>query len=597
MPTPILKPGLNKFSGAGAIAEPVRSGYRKPKVAMFYYAPSTTFDNTVGDRLKLADIVVLNQTKYLGTTVATNIATQMVRMRSANPNIKILCYVNAAEATAGDAGGGLGYTNGLYSADFSGEGITMTPPFLKAWQEGWFVRTVAGDYWRSFPVNGSVLWRGTWESGTSGVTSYPTGCLVTFGGLPYMCKSTHTRDATWAADYPSEATSTKWTTNITNLDVNFTAANGADVNGETWVQRQARWEYALASRGGCVWDGCYIDASSYYGNAVADWDKNGSDTYVQTDASTRRQMEAGQKAFLVALRQQFGANAVLIGNSHNGDLGLEQLTSTDLTGEYDGNLFESAVAPWVSFSNISIDGLATTGGPNNVFRTWPYKNTYAKVPARSRSILGVKQTLTNDYKTLRCGVAAALMQDGYVFVTGGSLDSDYAKSPPNYYDEYNALLGEPIDPPQIVPFSSTIWRRRFQNGIVLMNSSVVNPSAVTVWSSASVSYALGDYVSYNGAPGNRGYCCRAAHTSTAATPDTLPNLWLPRSSPASPGNRTAGAAVTITNTIMGAPYNTYKRLTGTQDAAVNSGATVSGSFSLDGWDGLILLCVVPGVHS
>lgn len=204
MATPILKAPLNRFLGAGAIAEPVRSDYRKPKAALLYYGTST-FTNATGDRLKLADLVILNQISYGGSTVPTNIATQQARMRAFNPQIKILCYVNAAEATAGDAGGGLGYTNGLYSYDFSADGVSLTPPFLKAWQEGWFVRTVAGDYFASYPSNVAVPWAGTWESGTAGVTSYTAGCLVSFGGLPYKCKSTHTRGATWAADYPSEA--------------------------------------------------------------------------------------------------------------------------------------------------------------------------------------------------------------------------------------------------------------------------------------------------------------------------------------------------------------------------------------------------------
>jgi hypothetical protein len=41
----------------------------------------------------------------------------------------------------------------------------------------------------------------------------------------------------------------------------------------------------------------------------------------------------------------------------------------------------------------------------------------------------------------------------------------------------------------------------------------------------------------------------------------------------------------------------YKRIDGTQDPVWNDGTDVTTSFSLPGWDAIILLCKTPGVHS
>ncbi|MFD2270373.1 hypothetical protein ACFS07_02465 [Undibacterium arcticum] len=38
-----------------------------------------------------------------------------------------------------------------------------------------------------------------------------------------------------------------------------------------------------------------------------------------------------------------------------------------------------------------------------------------------------------------------------------------------WFDEYEVKLGKPLDPPQTKPWRDGIYRRRFENGLVLVN--------------------------------------------------------------------------------------------------------------------------------
>jgi hypothetical protein len=113
------------------------------------------------------------------------------------------------------------------------------------------------------------------------------------------------------------------------------------------------------------------------------------------------------------------------------------------------------------------------------------------------------------------------------------LNSSYSSEYPTWYDEYDAELGDPIDAVPSAPLTANVWGRKYANGYVLVN---VGSSQVT-----------------------------------------------------DPLNST---------TYTGLPAGVYKRLTGTQDPTVNSGATVTGAgVAIPSWDGRVLLCVTPGVHS
>ena len=70
-----------------------------------------------------------------------------------------------------------------------------------------------------------------------------------------------------------------------------------------------------------------------------------------------------------------------------------------------------------------------------------------------------------DYKTMRYGLASCLMDNGYYYYT--SLEDHYRSA--LWFDEFDAKLGRAIDPPQFAPWQNGVYRRRFENGMALVN--------------------------------------------------------------------------------------------------------------------------------
>lgn len=79
---------------------------------------------------------------------------------------------------------------------------------------------------------------------------------------------------------------------------------------------------------------------------------------------------------------------------------------------------------------------------------------------------------SDDYKTMRYGLASALLGDGYSSFDNG----DSSHSEMWWYDEYETSLGKPAGEAFNVfdngkAFKPGVWRRDFTNGLVLVNSS------------------------------------------------------------------------------------------------------------------------------
>ena len=71
----------------------------------------------------------------------------------------------------------------------------------------------------------------------------------------------------------------------------------------------------------------------------------------------------------------------------------------------------------------------------------------------------------DDYHLLRFALTSCLLNDGYFSFT----DADRGYSSVPWFDEYAQKLGKPLDPPQTKPWQDGIYRRRFENGLVLVN--------------------------------------------------------------------------------------------------------------------------------
>lgn len=142
----------------------------------------------------------------------------------------------------------------------------------------------------------------------------------------------------------------------------------------------------------------------------------------------------------------------------------------------------------------------------------------------------------SQYRWNRYWLCSCLMDNGFYSVADGPADGqgNTSYSIIWWFDEFwggddvqqVGYLGQPIDPPQTSAYSNGVYVREFENGLVVLN------------------------------PGNGGYT-------------------------AGPG------AKTITLPSPGAGYQ-WKRLSGSQDAAVNTGQVQSSSLTINERDGIIL---------
>lgn len=208
----------------------------------------------------------------------------------------------------------------------------------------------------------------------------------------------------------------------------------------------------LMSSGG--WDGVFYDETS----ATISW-LNGGDVDVNDDAlrddsgTADRLWKDGMIRILKTTRDLIGPDAVIV---TNGD------SDPDLQPYVNGRMFETFPTPW------EYDGSWST-----------VMNNYLKLQKQvGYSPLFIINSSTgnsgnrNDFKKMRFGLASTLMGDGFFQFDFG--DQDHGQT--WMYDEYGAYLGTPVSDAKNLTDSTTpvkpgVWRRDFQHGTVLVNSS------------------------------------------------------------------------------------------------------------------------------
>jgi hypothetical protein len=202
------------------------------------------------------------------------------------------------------------------------------------------------------------------------------------------------------------------------------------------------------------WDGIFFDETS----ATISW-LNGGDVDVNNDgrrddaATADRLWKEGMIRLLKNTRDSIGAGPVII---TNGD------SERDLQPYVNGRMFETFPTPW------EYDGSWATVMGN-------YLGLQKQVGYPPLFIINSNTGNTgnkNDFKKVRFGLASTLLGDGFFEFDFG--DNDHGQL--WMYDEYEAYLGKPVADAKNLTGSSNpvragVWRRDFQHGTVLVNSS------------------------------------------------------------------------------------------------------------------------------
>jgi len=251
----------------------------------------------------------------------------------------------------------------------------------------------------------------------------------------------------WARNSAGENTSSyrgNWNTNMTEYVTR-------DRNGDTWPEWAVTRNYQRFFRDIPELDIWFIDNWFYRPRVKADWDGDG----VNDDKNSATLRKAFRKGFINGLRRgrQLAPSKIFMGNV-DGDpqSNAGMLTESDYKGQITA-LYEGAIGmSWSQETWSSWESMMKQ-----------YQTTLAN--AQNRILIMTVHGDATDYSLMRYGLASCLMDDGYYYYTTN--DTGYRSG--LWFDEYDVDLGYAIDPPQYSAWQKGIYRRRFQNGVVLVN--------------------------------------------------------------------------------------------------------------------------------
>lgn len=243
-------------------------------------------------------------------------------------------------------------------------------------------------------------------------------------------------------------------------EVNSTTFTKPDANGKNWFEWYDDYRYAnyvagdSSDKPDAYGDGFFTDNVFWMPRVDGDWNLDGT-TDSQNDPTVQGWYRAGYHAHFAYL-QKIWPGSTQLGNV--ADWG----QSNSTLGVYDqmipGGVLEGYLGDSWSFETYA--GFAGMMAA--------YEKTMDALAAPKLGIVGDDQGAT-DYQGMRYGLGATLMDDGYYYHSaGGSYSYQLA-----WYDEFDSNLGHPSSTAQGArqtgPWKQGVWRRDFDNGIVLVN--------------------------------------------------------------------------------------------------------------------------------
>jgi putative glycosyl hydrolase-like family 15 (GHL15) protein len=246
-----------------------------------------------------------------------------------------------------------------------------------------------------------------------------------------------------------------------NYQVNTTLFTPKDSSGYQQWEWHARWVVQQFYKPNPSISGFFEDNVFWRPRVDADWNRDGViDAKDSAQAGTWLR-QAYRKRF--ELLHTLMPGKLMIGNI--ADWGRSNAVLTDLDQSLNGGLIEGMLGAsyspeqWGSWSEMM---------------RW-YRKTMAAV-AQPKLVAFQTIGYATDYKLLRYGLASCLLDDGYfAFNEKGKGYSTVA-----WFDEYDSKLGQAVMPPATTAWQKGVYRRDFENGIVLVNPKGNGPQEVTL---------------------------------------------------------------------------------------------------------------------
>lgn len=253
-----------------------------------------------------------------------------------------------------------------------------------------------------------------------------------------------TKNHWWLLD--SRNHKVQWTKKYGAWEVNFTQWTKPDAFGTRYPEWRANRDYQVFFNQTVGFDIWYVDNVMRKPRVRADWDGDGLDddpSSPQIQSVWRR----GEVSHWASIRRL--SPAIMIIGNPDGDL-----SEPEYKGQLEGAFLEGLMGkPW------SIERRA--GWKIMMER---YRNVKANL--RSPAIVGFNvHGEVDDYRFFRYAFASCLMDDGYFSFTDRA--RGYSSVP--WFDEYDIKLGRAVDAPPLTAWDNSVFMRRFEDGLVLVN--------------------------------------------------------------------------------------------------------------------------------
>jgi hypothetical protein len=238
----------------------------------------------------------------------------------------------------------------------------------------------------------------------------------------------------------------QWTADYSTWETNFTHWTRPDADGRRWPQWLAERNYAVFFRDIPGFDIVYMDAVMVHSRVRGDWNSAGRDAD-PADPAIVAAHRAGHREHWNRLRELM-PRALLIGNTDN------DLDNDQWRNQLNGGFLEGLMG-----ENWSMERWAGWGKMMQHYRA-VLKNT------RQPKIVGFNVSGdVDDYRFFRYAYTSCLLDDGYFSFT----DEARGFSSVPWFDEYEQKLGRALSAPPAAAWREGLWRRDFQNGVVLVN--------------------------------------------------------------------------------------------------------------------------------
>jgi hypothetical protein len=241
----------------------------------------------------------------------------------------------------------------------------------------------------------------------------------------------------------------QWTSQYSTWEINFTDWTRPDADGRRWPDWLAERYYTVYFRDIPEFDIVFLDGVNTPLRVTADWDLDKVDDNRNSPIILAAHY-AGHLAHWNRLRE-LAPNALLVGNADN------DLANAQWRNQLNGGFLEGMMG-----ERWSIERWAGWGAMMKRYRA-VLQNT------RQPKIVGFNVVgAVDDYRFFRYAYTSCLLDDGYFSFT----DKSRGYSSVAWFDEYDYKLGNALSAPPNAAWDDGIWRRDFQNGVVLVNPTI-----------------------------------------------------------------------------------------------------------------------------